>query len=228
MAVYGYCRVSTGRQADEGESLGEQKRRIDGYAHMNFLDVDHMFVERGVSGSVPLGERPEGMKLMTALKPSDLVISPRLDRCFRSARDALNVAEILRSKKVALHLIDLGGDVATNGLSKLFFTILSAVAEAERDRIRERVTDVKRDQRVRGRYLGGTIPFGWHIGGSGELIPVPAQQQAIQAMLRMQTSGASLRAIAETMRADGHTVTHMSVRRILRDAATVGDKGRTE
>jgi putative DNA-invertase from lambdoid prophage Rac len=36
-----------------------------------------------------------------------------------------------------LHMIDLGGDVIGNGISKLVFTILSAVAESERDRIRE-------------------------------------------------------------------------------------------
>jgi DNA invertase Pin-like site-specific DNA recombinase len=40
-------------------------------------------------------------------------------------------------------MIDLGGDVTGNGVSKLVFTILSAVAEAERDRIRERIRDVK-------------------------------------------------------------------------------------
>jgi DNA invertase Pin-like site-specific DNA recombinase len=34
MAVYGYIRVSTDRQADEGESLGTQQRQIEGYAMM--------------------------------------------------------------------------------------------------------------------------------------------------------------------------------------------------
>ena len=43
----------------------------------------------------------------------------------------------------------LGGDVTGNGISKLVFTIL--LAEAERDRIRERVHDVKRDQKERHR-----------------------------------------------------------------------------
>jgi putative DNA-invertase from lambdoid prophage Rac len=40
-------------------------------------------------------------------------------------------------------MIDLGGDVTGNGIAKLIFTILSAVAEAERDRIKERVSVVK-------------------------------------------------------------------------------------
>ena len=51
----------------------------------------------------------------------------------------------LKDRDVSLHMIDLGGDVTGNGISKLVFTILSAVAEAERDRTRERITDVKRD-----------------------------------------------------------------------------------
>ena len=48
-----------------------------------------------------------------------------------------------------------------NGISKLAFTILSAVAEAERDRIFERIAQVKQDQKDRGRYLGGKVPFGF-------------------------------------------------------------------
>ena len=49
-----------------------------------------------------------------------------------------------------LHLLDLGGDIAGNGLSKLFLTIAAAFAEAERDRIRERIGQVKADQAARG------------------------------------------------------------------------------
>lgn len=73
----------------------------------------------------------------------------------------------LKERGVSLHMIDLGGDVTGNGISKLLFTILSAVAEAERDRIRERITDVKRDQRQRGRYLGGRVPFGYRVDDGG-------------------------------------------------------------
>jgi putative DNA-invertase from lambdoid prophage Rac len=56
--------------------------------------------------------------------------------------------------------IDLSGDVTGNGISKLVFSILSAVVEAERDGRCERIHEVKRDQKAGKRYLGGIVPFG--------------------------------------------------------------------
>ena len=64
MAVYGYSRVSTSRQADEGESLEVQQRTMAGYALMHGMTLDRVFVERGVSGSTPLCDRPEGRTLL--------------------------------------------------------------------------------------------------------------------------------------------------------------------
>jgi putative DNA-invertase from lambdoid prophage Rac len=93
--------------------------------------------------------------LLTALRRGDVPITPKLDRMFRSAMDALGVLSDLKSRGVSLHMIDLGGDVTNNSISKLVFTISSAVAEAERDRI----SAVKADQKERGRYLGGKVPY---------------------------------------------------------------------
>jgi hypothetical protein len=67
------------------------------------------------------------------------------------------------------------------------------VAEAERDRTRERIAEVKRDQRQRGHYLGCTPPFGWRVGAAGELVPVPEQQAAIKRMRRLKDQGLALR-----------------------------------
>jgi DNA invertase Pin-like site-specific DNA recombinase len=215
MAVYSYSRVSTQRQADEGESLGAQQRRVEGYAMMQGLTVDEHFVEEGVSGSVPFAERPEGKRLLATVKPGDVVITPKLDRCFRSALDALAVLERLKAKNVALHMIDLGGDVTGNGISKLVFTILSAVAEAERDRIRERISDVKADQRQRGQYLGGIVPFGFTVQDDGTLVDDAKQQEAIAAMRVLRAEGLTLRAIAEAMKARGFSISHAGVGKIL-------------
>jgi len=178
---------------------------------MQGLTLDKVFVERGVSGSKPLNDRPEGAALLAVLQPGDVVITPKLDRMFRSALDALDVLGRLKDRGINLHMIDLGGDVTGNGVSKLVFTILSAVAEAERDRTRERVAEVKRDQRQRGRYLGGSVPFGWQVGADGELVPVPEQQAAIRRMRKLRDQGLALRPIAERMRAAGVSISHAGV-----------------
>jgi DNA invertase Pin-like site-specific DNA recombinase len=49
MSVYGYCRVSTDRQANEGESLGVQERQLQGYVTMQGMTLERVYVERGVS-----------------------------------------------------------------------------------------------------------------------------------------------------------------------------------
>jgi putative DNA-invertase from lambdoid prophage Rac len=216
MAIYGYCRVSTVRQATEGESLDVQRRQIEGYALMHGLALDVIVVEEGVSGSVPVAERPAAGPLFVKLLKGDVVIAPKLDRLFRSALDALKVVEDLKKRGVALHLLDLGGDISGNGLSKLFLTIAAAFAEAERDRIRERIGQVKADQKARGRYLGGKVPFGFRRGDDGELVPHKAEQEAIGEMVALRAEGKPLRAIADDVRTKGCQISHEGVAGVLR------------
>jgi putative DNA-invertase from lambdoid prophage Rac len=216
MAAFGYCRVSTAKQAAEGESLAVQRRQIQGYAHMHGLVLDGIVVEEGVSGSIPVAERPAAGPLFAKLTRGDVVIAPKLDRLFRSALDALKVVEELKGRGVKLHLLDLGGDIAGNGLSKLFLTIAAAFAEAERDRIRERIGQVKADQKARGRYLGGKIPFGFRRGESGELVPHEGEQEAVREMVALRSQGKPLRAIAEAVRTKGLKISHEGVAGVLR------------
>ena len=104
--------------------------------------MDKWVVDEGVSGSVPLEKRPKGSSLLEEIKPGDIVIAAKLDRMFRSASDALTTLEKLKSQGITLYLIDIGGN-CINGIGKLVFTILSAIAEMERERLRERIGDAK-------------------------------------------------------------------------------------
>ena len=74
------------------------------------------------------------------------------------------------------------------------FTILSAVAENERDRIRERVRDAKRHRAEQQRYNGGKRQFGWDVV-DGRLVPNAAEQAIIERMKAMRASGATYRQI---------------------------------
>ena len=216
MAVYGYCRVSAGRHAKEGESLDIQRRKIASYAHLHGLPLTDVVYERVVSGSIPLGERPAGRVLLGKLKTGDILIAANLARMFRSALDALRTVKSLKEQGVGLHLPDLGGDVAGEGVGKLFLTIISALAEAERDWTRERMADVKADQRARNRYLGGIVPFGFRRGPAGELVEHPGEQEAIREMYALRRSGRSLRAIAAEMQSWGHKISHQGVSDVLK------------
>jgi putative DNA-invertase from lambdoid prophage Rac len=221
MATLGYARVSTTRQASEGESLDVQRRQIEGYALMHGLALDGVVVEEGVSGSIPIAERPAGGALFAKLAKGDAIIPPKLDRLFRSALDALQVVENLKKRGVALHLLDLGGDISGAGLSKPFLTIAAAFAEAVRDRIRERVSRVKADQKARGRYLGRKVPFGFRRGDAGELTPHADEQKAIKNILALRARGKTLRAIAETVRTKGIEISHEGVASVLRARAVL-------
>ena len=199
MPTYGYTRVSTANQADNGQSLDVQQRVTEGYAASKLLAIDHFYVERGVSGSTPLCERPEGMAMLAKLSPGDVIITPKLDRMFRSSLDALGVLEQLKVRKVGLHMIDMGGDVTGDGLGKMIFTILSAVAEAERDRIRERISTVKADQKSRGLYLGGRVPLGFAVGATGMLEASDTEGGIVARAKALRATGAPLRSIQATL-----------------------------
>ena len=220
MATYGYVRVSTANQAQDGESLDTQRRQVGGYAMQQGWELDRTFTERGVSGSKPLADRPQGKRMLAKLQPGDVVVAAKLDRVFRSALDALQTCQDFRDRGVALHLLDLGGDVTANGMAGLFMKVAAAFAEFERDRVAERVRDVKADQRARGRYLGGKVPFGYRVEG-GALVPVPEQQAAVKTILRLgrgtrNRKPLSLRKITDEVRGrHGLEIGRMAVKRIL-------------
>ncbi|MEW8659044.1 MAG: recombinase family protein [Candidatus Thiodiazotropha endolucinida] len=218
MSVYGYTRVSTMAQCEEGLSLDAQHRQLRGYAMMNGLELSEIFVERGVSGWKPLSNRPEGARLTASLCSGDVILCPKLDRMFRSARDALVVSDELKKMEVSLHLLDLGGDVTGNGISRMFFTIVAAFAEFERDRIAERITDTKVSEKARGRYLGGSRPFGYKVDEEGFLVRDEDEQRIVTQVVSLREAGKSLRVIALKVSTPEIKISHMLVRRILNNA----------
>lgn len=217
MAVYGYLRVSTLTQAKEGESLDTQRHQVVSYAASKGLALpeENIFVEAGVSGGTSFEERPEGSRLYQTLAIGDMVIFPKLDRAFRNTRNALNVLHDLKARGVSVHFIDLGGDVTGNGVGAIVFTILSAFATFERERIAARIREVKQLKKSQGKFTGGRRAFGYDVI-DGVKVPRPEEQAVIDEMKKMREAGAGYRDIAEWMaRTQERKMTFMGVKRTL-------------
>lgn len=202
MAVYGYARVSTLTQAREGESLEAQKRQILSYAISKGLDLDesNIFIEAGVSGGIEFEQRPEGSKLNELVQAGDLIIFPKLDRAFRNTRNALNVLHEMKERAVHIHFIDLGGDVTGNGIGAIIFTILSAFATFEKERIATRIREVKQIKKAQGKFTGGKAGFGYEVI-DGVKVAKKDEQKVISEMRRLKTRGKSYRYIAGWLKA---------------------------
>lgn len=217
MAVFGYVRVSTVQQATDGDSLETQTRQIESYAVLKGyeLPAGNFVTERGVSGSLELERRPEGGRLFEMLADGDVLIFSKLDRAFRNTRNALNTLHTLKERGVSVHFIDLGGDVTNDGIGSVIFTILSAFATFERDRIATRIREVKQVQKAEGKFLGGCIKFGSKIENE-KIVPHPAQQLVIREMKDMRRRGMSLRRISKWLeRVHGVGLSHTTVATLL-------------
>lgn len=218
MAVYGYARVSTITQAREGESLETQRRQIQSYAVSKGLELinENVFIEAGVSGGIEFEKRPEGSKLNQLVQAGDLVIFPKLDRAFRNTRNALNVLHEMKERSVHIHFIDLGGDVTGNGIGAIIFTILSAFATFEKERIATRIREVKQIKKSQGKFLGGKAGFGFEIQDGIKVINTE-EQKIITQMKRLKARGKSYREISKWLiNEKGLEISFMGVKGILK------------
>jgi DNA invertase Pin-like site-specific DNA recombinase len=201
----GYVRVSTEEQASQGLSIPAQEEAIVAYVRMRGLELVDVIVDAGVSGGRPLGARPGGQRLLSLLAEGKAthIVALRLDRLFRNASDCLQTVENWTKRGYVLHLLDVAGNsIDTNSpAGKFMVTILAAVAEMERNLIAERIRNVLNWKRRNGKTYGHA-PYGYARDGD-DLIPVEAEQRALELIVDLRARGYSLRKIARTLEARG-------------------------
>jgi DNA invertase Pin-like site-specific DNA recombinase len=137
--ILGYARVSTDEQ--------NLDRQIDA---LNKYGVDVLFNEK-MSGKKR--ERPELNKLIERMSVGDTVVIESLSRLGRSTKDLIELMELFSVRGV--NLVSLKESIDTNSSTgKLLFTLMSALAQFERDLISERTVEGLKAARERGR-MGG-------------------------------------------------------------------------
>ena len=208
--IFAYARVSTVEQAADGTtSIAEQLRKGKAIADLRGCKAYDFvtFTDEGVSGTIPLNTRPAGKEMLEAAKKGDVICAAKMDRLFRSASDALNTAEQLKARGVDLVLVDMGtSPVTENGTAKMFFGMLALVAEFERGRIAERMSDGRKGKRQRNGHLGGEPPYGFRVVGEkrqSKLEPHPQEKPIVDEILKLSKQKLSSWKIMQAVNAKG-------------------------
>lgn len=192
--VYGYVRVSTRLQADEGVSLEAQESRIRAYAQAKGWELTDVLVEQAKSGKTT--RRPMLERLRGDVRAGEVstVIVLRLDRISRSVRDLLDLLEEFEKRQVAFVSVQESLDTGSS-MGRFVYTLLGAVAELERSTIADRTVLALKHKRQKGEVYS-RVPFGWKRNGE-RLVPVASEQRALAFAKKMRSDGETFQAIAD-------------------------------
>jgi DNA invertase Pin-like site-specific DNA recombinase len=140
MAIFGYARVSTQDQHLTGQLEA-----------LKAAGAERIFQEK-ISGA--RADRPQLARLMAWLKPGDVVLVTKLDRLGRSTRELLDLIDAIGKAGAAFR--SLGDPLfdTTSSQGRLLSTLLAAIAEFERDLIRERTGDGRKRAQAAGIKFG--------------------------------------------------------------------------
>jgi len=182
-----YARVSTNDQ-----STGSQLLDLRRYVKERGWETYQEFCDNGISGTT--NSRPALNQLMDAAKKRrfDIVLVWRFDRFARSTKHLILALEEFRN--LGIDFISYQENIDTSSpLGSAIFTIISAVAQLERDIIAERVKAGLRRAKENGKHIGR-----------------PSARVDRDEALKLRREGLSLRGIGEQL-----GVSHVTIRRIL-------------
>jgi len=137
--IFGYARVST-----ESQNLNRQLDALQKYG------VDHIYNEK-MTGTKK--DRPELAKMIDRMTEGDTVVIESLSRLGRSTKDLIELVELFNQQNVNLVSLKESIDTSTP-TGKLLFTLMSAIAQFERDVIADRTKEGLKSARARGRTGG--------------------------------------------------------------------------
>ena len=162
--VYIYTRVSTTMQID-GYSLDAQKARMKAYADFNDYQIVGEYEDAGKSGKSIEG-RASFCRMMEDIKSGKdgvaYVLVFKLSRFGRNAADVLSTLQVMQDFCVNLICVEDGID-SSKDAGKLMISVLSAVAEIERENIRVQTMEGRIQKAREGRWNGGFAPYGYRL-----------------------------------------------------------------
>lgn len=140
MAIIGYARVSTEEQHLDLQLSALREARCD-----------QIFADKGISA---VAKKRGGFDdAIAALKPKDTFVIWKMDRAFRSLKNALDILEELETQKIEFRCLTEAIDTS-NPMGRCMYQIRNVFAELERNIIRERTIAGMEAARLRGAKIG--------------------------------------------------------------------------
>lgn len=161
---YIYTRVSTSMQVD-GFSLDAQREKLRRYAEFQDLKIAGEYSDEGKSGKNIEG-RPEFQTMLNDISEGkdnvQYVLVFKLSRFGRNAADVLNSLQLMQDYGVNLICVEDGIDSSKDS-GKLMISVLSAVAEIERENILVQTMEGRKQKAREGKWNGGFAPYGYEL-----------------------------------------------------------------
>lgn len=142
-----YARVST-----VGQTTAQQVQEI---ISAGYAIEENRIVEETISGSVQAMQRPLFSRLVAdRMEAGDVLIVTKLDRLGRNSIDVQQTVQSLEARQIRVHCLQLGGADLTSPAGKMTMGVIAAVAEFERDLLRERTKSGLNRVKAEGKKLG--------------------------------------------------------------------------
>jgi site-specific DNA recombinase len=198
MKYAAYIRVSTREQAEEGYSIAAQRSRLEAYAMSQGGEIVAWYVDEGESAKDL--KRTDLKRMLKALELGvfECVLVYRLDRLTRSVLDLYQLLDAFEKHNVKFKSATEVYDT-TSAMGRLFLTLVSALAQWERENLGERVSMGMLQKAKEGKWTVSTPPLGYESNNNSELVINPSEAAIVKEVFSLYLTGMGMHKIARNL-----------------------------
>ena len=222
-----YARFSSERQREE--SIEGQLRECQEYAKRNDINIINTYIDRALSASKDTDKRLDFLRMIqdSSKKLFDAVLVWKLDRFSRDRYDHAHYKRIL--KKNGVKVISATENISDGPEGIILESLLEGMAEYYSAELSEKIHRGQKENALKGKNNGGSIPLGYRLGTDQRLEIDPLTAPVVQEIFRRYAAGESTKDIRDDLNSRGiktarnNRFTYSSFETILKNRKYIGE-----